>query len=160
MGISPQVIGAQAHADEQLFDAVFEFRSRCDLVDDEGFGHDVEDGHARVERREGVLEDVLQFSPQVTHVFFAEAAQVELLAVVMEDDFAVGGFYQANDGPPGCGLTAARFADQTEGFAPVQGEVQAIHGFDMTDDFSPQALFDGKVGFESGNFEKGAIVFL
>ena len=111
MGISPQVIGTQAHADEQLLNAVFEFRSRCDLVDDEGFGHDVEDGHARVERREGVLEDVLQFPAEVAHVFFAEAAQVELLVVVMEDDFAVGGFYQANDGPPGCGLTAARFAD-------------------------------------------------
>ena len=160
MGISPQVIGTQAHANEQLLDAIFEFRSRCDLVDDEGFGHDVEDGHARVERREGVLEDVLQFPAEVAHVFFAEAAQVELLAVVMEDNLAVGGFYQANDGPPSCGLTAARFADQTEGFAPVQGEVQAIHGFDITDDFSPQALFDGKVGFESGNFEKGLIVFL
>ena len=123
MGISPQVIGTQAHADEQLLDAVFEFRSRCDLVDDEGFGNNVEDGHARVERREGILEDVLQFSPQVAHVFFAEAAQVELLAVVMEDDFAVGGFYQANDGPSGCGLTATRFSDQAEGFAPVQGEV-------------------------------------
>ena len=123
MGISPQVIGTQAHADEELFDAVFEFRSRCDLVDDEGFGYDVEDGHARVERREGVLEDVLQFSPQVAHVFFAQAAEVELLAVVMEDNFSVGGFYQANDGPPGCGLTATRFADQAEGFAPVQGEV-------------------------------------
>ena len=123
MGISPQVIGAQAHANEQLLDAVFEFRSRRDLVDDEGLGHDVEDGHARVERGEGVLEDVLQFSPQVTHVFFAQASQVELLAVVMEDDLAVGGFYQADDGSSCCGLTAARFADQSEGFAPMQGEV-------------------------------------
>ena len=137
MGISPQVIGTQAHADEQLFDAVFQLRSRCGPVDDKGFGYDVEDGHARVERRERVLEYVLQFSPQVAHVFFAQVAQVQLLAVVVEDDLAVGGFYQANDGPPCCGLTAARFSDQAEGFAPMQGEVQAIHGFDMTDDFSP-----------------------
>ena len=123
MGISPQVIGAQAHANEQLLDAAFEFSPRCDLVDDEGFGHNVEDGHARVERGERILEDVLQFSPQVPHVFFAQASQVELLAVVMEDDLAVGGFYQADDGPSGCGLTAARFADQAEGFSSVQGEV-------------------------------------
>ena len=123
MGISPQVIGTQAHADDQLFDAVFEFRPRCDLVDDEGFGHNVEDGQARVERREGILEDVLQFSPQVAHVFFAQAAQVELLAVVVEDDLPIGGFDQTNDRSSCSGLAAARFADQAEGFAPVQGEV-------------------------------------
>ena len=39
VGISPQVIGTQAHADEQLLDAIFEFSPRCDLVDDEGFGN-------------------------------------------------------------------------------------------------------------------------
>ena len=50
MGVSPQVIRTQSHADEQLLGAVFEFCPGRDSVDDEGFGHNVENRHARVER--------------------------------------------------------------------------------------------------------------
>ena len=54
-------------------------------------------------------------------MFFAQAAQVELLAVVKWKMISpIGGFYQAAmmDRPVVVFATATRFADQAEGFAP------------------------------------------
>ena len=103
----------------------------------------------------GVLEDVLQFAPQVAYLRFPQAAQVNALAVVVEDDFPIRRLYQANDRPPRRGLAASGFAHQTEGFPAIQRQVDPIHGFDIAHDSSPNAFFDRKMGFELRHFEKG-----
>ena len=96
------------------------FRRRL-AVDFEGLGENV-NGHARVERGVGVLEDDLHAAAQVAH---GGGGGGEGLA--LEDDNAGGGFDQAQQYAGDGGLAAAGFADQAERFAGLDGERHIVH---------------------------------
>ena len=59
--------GAQADFVEQLPHARVGRGALGDLVDRQSFAHDRADGHARIERRERILEDDLDLAAQLPH---------------------------------------------------------------------------------------------
>src|SRR5262249_44669405 len=85
-------------------------------------GDDVADLHARIERAVRVLEDHLDAPPQRLQLPVREAREVD--AVV--DDFAGGRPLQQQDAAAGRGLAPAALADEAEGLAAPQGEVDAV----------------------------------
>ena len=91
----------------------------ADAVDDERLGQDVADRHARVERRVGVLEDVLDLPPDRLHLPQVELQEVGRVAAVVEDDLALVHRHGAHDRLADRGLARPGFADQAEAFAAL-----------------------------------------
>src|SRR4029077_6563025 len=84
---------------------------------------DAPDGHARVERRERVLEDYLHLPPDATQLPAAEAGDV----LAVEDDLAGGHRKQGGDQPGEGRLAAPRLADETQRLAPPDLQVDPVH---------------------------------
>src|SRR5262245_63148047 len=64
--IPVRVLRPQAHLVQQLIDALVRLGSAGDAVDGETFSYDRANGHARIERREWVLENDLHLATQTT----------------------------------------------------------------------------------------------
>ena len=64
-----------------------------------------------------VLKDHLDILPGLAQLFALQLCQV----FPFKDDFAFGGDVQPNQKPHEGGFAAAGFANQAQGFAPVQG---------------------------------------
>ena len=80
--IAPHVFRPQAHEAKQLDDAVGPFLGVADAVDEQGLADDVEQRHARVQRRERILEDHLHLAPKEPQLALRDRRHVEDLAVV------------------------------------------------------------------------------
>ncbi len=120
-----------------------------EFVGVDGFGDGEADGHAGIERGEGVLEDELD-GP--AHALFA--GRVEFGDVFAVDaDGAAEGLFEADDTAPGCGFAAAAFAHQSEGFAGGDGEAHLFGGVDAAD--QAEAAADIEAGGEPFEFEDG-----
>ena len=96
----------------------------------DGFGKYGGDGHARVERAVGVLEDDLHFFSQAAHGFAVEFG--DGLAFVV--DRAVGGFYESKDGATGGCFSAAGFADEAKRFSAGNIESDSVYGANVSGD--------------------------
>jgi hypothetical protein len=70
------------------------------------------------------------------------------------EDLAAGRVDGAQDAARGGGLAAARFADQAQRLALVQGEVDPVDGADMTDGALEEALGDGEEFLEAAHLEQ------
>ncbi len=91
-------------------------------MDGEGLGEDVADGHARIERGVGILEDDLHAAAEGAHGGGGGGRQ----RVAFEEDFAGGGFDEAEQHAGDGALAGAGFADQAEGFAGCDGEGDVV----------------------------------
>ena len=121
------------------------------VVDAEGFGEDLADGHAGVEGGVGILEDDGEVA--------AEAAELAGGGVEEVDgrsgggggfgggveDLAGGGFDEAEEEAGEGGFAGAGFADEAEGFAAGEGEG------DVVDDGVGAVGFGEVVGGEEGH---------
>ena len=74
--IAVRVIGLQADESQQLLNSALRFLAARDVVNAQRFAHDVADGHPRIERGVGVLEDDLHLFAQLAHVFATEQLHV------------------------------------------------------------------------------------
>ena len=102
-------------------------------MDAQGFGHGFADGHERVQRFVGVLEDHLHLA---AHVFQGAAGEGgDVLAV--EDDLAGGAFFQPHEGEGQGGFAGAAFADDGQHFAAPQGQGDVVDGVDEAVGFTP-----------------------
>ena len=93
-------------------------------VDRERLGDDVADGHARVERRVGILEDHL-------HVRRRRRSSAPLSGrdvAALEADRARGRLDQAQYGAADGRLAAPALAHEAEGLAAAKLEARAVHG--------------------------------
>ena len=109
MRVAPEVLGGEAHRLEQLYDALLALATASgELVDDERLADDRSHRHPRVQGGVGVLEDDLHLLADLAERPLVEGGDVPIL----EPDFARGGLDEAEDGPAGRGLAAARFPDE------------------------------------------------
>ena len=155
VGESLQELGAQADKSEQLFDAVDALLAVGDAVDEQRFADYVEEGHARVERREWVLEDHLHVAAQRLQLVAREIGDLEHGAVACaEVDLAVGGFKGAHDAAGGGRFAAAALTDEAEGLAAVDAKVDAVDGADLADDALQEALPNREVFAQSFDFQQ------
>lgn len=98
------------------------------MVDAEGFGDLLADGHDRVEGGHGLLKDHGEALAAVAaHGGFGEGEEV-LPGEADRAGEGSGGGEKAEEGERGGGLARAGFPDQAEGLAGGNGERDAVHG--------------------------------
>jgi len=145
--ITPQGRAVQADGVQQFCEARRKAFCRRFVVDGEGFGEDLLDGHTRIECGVGILKDDLHASAHCAHGRAGGGRK----RLAFEEDFACGGFDEAQqDAGDGC-LAAARFSDQTKRFAWLDSEryivddarytVVARVFLDETADFNQRRLY-------------------
>ena len=119
-------------------------------MDDEGLFQDGADGVAGVEGFRRVLEDHLEVPPVGLESPGRGMGEVDAL----ENKGAAGGLIKADNGFPEGGLSAAGFADQSEGFARLESEGNIVDGFDAGGSKLEDTGFDGEVDPEIFDFEE------
>ena len=107
--------GFSPTSSQQFADPLVDLPCLTDLVDPEGFGDDVVDRPARIQRRVGVLEDDLHVAPDRPQIRRRHGGQ--FLTVELHRPRCR--LVQLQHGPAGGRLTAAGFADQAERLARV-----------------------------------------
>ncbi len=142
VGITPGVRGVQPDGLEQFGDALlaggFASGERMNI---QRLADDLLDGHARIERPEGVLKNHLKLPATGAQGIAGHAGDV----LAVQPDGAGGGVGEPHDGAAEGGLAAAAFADQTEGLAGREAEGDAVHGFDRFMVAPEQARLDGEM---------------
>jgi len=114
------------------------------FVDLEGVADDAADGHPRIERAEGVLENQTDAAADVSKLGAGGGENVG----IVEGDFAGGGGDKAEYASCDGGLAAAAFTDETKGRSVSDGEGDAVDGLYVANGAAQQPLFDGEVGPE------------
>src|SRR5512134_2250332 len=121
------MMAVKADAAHQLAHHLATIAGIADLVDDQRLRDDVEHRHARVQRAERVLEDVLDAAPVRNQRVPVEAQQVDKRVAVVKDDAAGIGLDRAQDDLADRRLTAAAFADEAEAAAAFDAKADVIH---------------------------------
>ncbi len=122
-----------------------------DPVNHDRFGDDLADLHARVQRAVRILKDDLDPAPQRQQILASHLGDID--AVI--DDLAGGRLFKPQDAAAGRRLAAAALADQTQGLAAPDGEVDAIdrlHLAHLAVDDDP--LGDREMHVQSPHFEE------
>ena len=114
---------------EQLLHPPYLLLAVGQVVDLQWLPDDVTHGHARVQRRVGILEDDLHVPAQPAQLLFGEFEDVP----AFEERLTTGRLHQPQDHPAQCGLAAAGFAHQPQGLAPVNRQGDAVHRLDRAD---------------------------
>ena len=150
-------LGPQAHEAQQLGHTVGPFAAVAHAVHQQRLADIVEQGHARVERAERVLEDHLDLGPQRQQLGGLQRREVDHLSGARAvEDFAAGRIDGAQDAARGGGLAAAAFANETQGFALVDGEVDAVDGAHVAYGPLQEALVDGEELLQAAHVEQRA----
>ena len=158
VGITRSVLGPQAHHCEQLSHPVAERLPAGHLVDHQRLADDPPYGHARVERREGILEDDLHIGADLLELFRLQLLDMDLPQLrIIKDNLARSGFEQPDDAATRRALAAAAFAYQPERFALFNIEVDTVDGFDITDHTPQEAAVDREVLFQAAHLEQDII---
>ena len=144
MRIVVDVLGAQADALEDVRDAGAALLRLADAVHAQRFADDVARRHARIERRERVLEDDLHLPPVGAQLPLVEMRDVG----AVDPDPARGRLDQAEDRAPDGGLAAAGFADQRQCLAGADRKADAVNRVDVASGAAQQAFFDREVLLE------------
>ena len=137
VGVPVVVLGVQAHQLKQVLDGPLDALLGADVLDPQRRPDDCPDRVPRVQRRVRVLEDHADLASQRAHL--ARSHVRDVLAV--EDDAAGGGLVKPGDHAPGGRLAAPRLADDAEGLAGGQREVDPVHrahvGHGLLEDHAP-----------------------
>ena len=100
-----------------------------DAVDHDRLGNDLADLHARVERAVRILENDLDAAPQCQKVLALRLGDID----AVKKDRACGRPFEPQDAPAGRRLAAAALADQPQGLAAPDSEIDAVDGFHLAD---------------------------
>jgi len=115
------------------------FRGCTDTVDAQAFGDDLGHAHARTEAAEGVLEDYLHLPAQGTYLVLVHGFQ----AFSLEANGPLAGD-QTQYCQPERRLARSTFADDAQGLAPRQAEIDPVHRLDVVHGTPEETLADGK----------------
>ena len=126
--IAVDVLGVQTDDVQQLADALDTLFLCTHAMNGHGLRNNFADGHTRVERSIGVLEDELHLATHILDLVLAHLGNV----FALEEHFACRRLGQAHDGAARRGLTATRLADQAKGLARINLERNVIHSRDDT----------------------------
>src|SRR5713101_1558082 len=122
-----------------------------DPMDHDRLGDNLADLHARIQRAVRVLENDLNPPPQRQKLFAFQLCDVD--AVI--EDLAAGRPLEPQDAPAGRGLATAALADQPEGLAAADREVDAINRLNLTDPpVHDDTLGNGEVHLQAPDFEE------
>ena len=118
--------GGRRQADllEQAGDFGAHLAGRDDVMRPQRLFQDRPDGHARVERGEGVLEDDLHPGAQAAQGLRVQRKHV----LAVKEDLPRRRLGQAQKAAAQGGLAAAGLPDQAQRLPGVQGQVHAVHG--------------------------------
>ena len=112
----------QSHLVQQVIDHVPALIfAGTNLMDIQGFAHDLPDSHPRVQAGGGILEDDLHL-PAVRLHFEADLFLLIEDRCAVIDDLAVGRLDQADHRPPQRTFAASAFAHDPQRFSPENGE--------------------------------------
>ena len=150
--IAVQVVAAHAHRFHQRLYPLLAVR---ELVDQQVLAHHLAHRHARVQRRERILEDHLHPAPHLEHALARQCQQVRHRSVHAVAHGAIGGAFQANERASQGALAAAALAHQAERLAPANGQVDAVHRLDLTHYALQEASLDGKPGTQVLRLQQG-----
>ena len=120
------------------------------MVNVNGFADDLGDGHARVERAVGILEDHLEAAPAAAQRRGLEASEI----LPFEPDLAGGRFDEPDGGASEGGLAATAFADEADRFARRDGQADVVDGAHEVLGGTEQARFNREMDFEVSDFEE------
>src|SRR5204863_6510227 len=124
-------------------------------VDQQGLADIVEQGHARIERAEGILKDHLDLGPQRQQLALRQGREIDDLARSRTiEDLAAGRIDRAQDAARGGGLAAAALADQAERLALLEDEVDAVDGADMADHRLEESARDREEFLQAADLEQ------
>src|SRR5687768_3448451 len=120
-----------------------QLRALESLVHRQWLADDAPHRHARIERREGILEDHLHVRPRAAQRRAVGALQVDRPAFgVVEDDLPRRRLVEADDRATRRRLTAARFPHQPERLSFLDEEVDAVYRAHLSLDSSKQTAPD------------------
>ena len=115
------MVAVQPHQIQQMSDLFIPLLfAGIQMVDVQRLADDVADRHAGIQGRVGILKDDLHFPAELGNVLRRNRH-------ALVDHLTAGGLVQVQETPAHGGLAAAAFAHQTEGFARVDGEANAVH---------------------------------
>jgi len=117
-------VGVHAHHPQQLLDALLALLAAREAVDVQGLAHDVAHGLPGVQRGEGILKDHRHLAAHTAHAAAGEPGQL----LALELDRAGGRLQEADDRAAQRRLATARLADQAQGLALLDLQVDAVHG--------------------------------
>src|SRR3546814_1822569 len=80
MRVAPDVLAVEADQAHQLLDDTLALAGRADAVDGQRLGQNFTDGHAQVQRGEGILENELNLLAELHQPIAAQRQHVDLLA--------------------------------------------------------------------------------
>src|SRR5579864_905597 len=118
----------------------------ADAVDDERLADDVEDGHAWIERAEGVLEDELHLAAKRLERLALERRHIDGRPRIVEGDRARIGRERAKQQLAQRRLAAAAFADEAQAFAALDREADIVDGGEASGLAAEDAAFADAVG--------------
>ncbi len=121
-------------------------------MDQQGLPDEIEERHARVERRERVLEDHLHLAPQRPQLLGPERPHIDHRAIGAADpDFTGRRLERAQDAARRGRLSAAALPDQSQRLALVDVEVDAVHRAHVSNRPPQQSLADRKELLQAGD---------
>ena len=126
--IAVDVLGVQTDDVQQLADTLDTLFLGAHAMNGHGLRDNLADGHTRIQRSIGVLEDELHLATHILDLVLAHLGNV----FALEEHFACRRLGQAHDGAARGGLTATRLADQAKGLARINLERNVIHSRDDT----------------------------
>ena len=119
---------------------------------------EIEQGHARIERGERILEDHLHLSTQRAQLRRAQPAHLDHRASGdPHEDLAPRRLDGPQDAPRRRGLSAAALADQAQRLPLVDVKVDAVHRPDVAHRPLPEALPDRKELLQPGDPQQGLL---
>src|SRR4051794_17658871 len=130
--VTLEVAHVQPHEVHQFLDQRAAVLAVADVMDDQRFGDDVEHGHARVQRAEGVLEDELQLPAEADQVVVLQVQDVDHAAMIVEQHGAGIRLQRPHQDLGQRGLAASGLADQPKAFAAPYLEADIVHREDAT----------------------------
>ena len=160
MRVAIDLVGQQADLLHHLCNALLNLlRTGFWIVGGQRLGDDLSDGHAWIERGQGVLVDHLHLTPYPLN---RPGVAVKQVAIAHPQHLPALRLGQADDGARQGGFSTAGFTDDTEGFAGVQLEADAIDRLQLLRTRPGQAAFgvDIELYLEVLDAEQGVVVFV
>ena len=133
MRVAPHVFRPQAHEAKELHHPVGSFLGIAFAVDEQGLADDVQEGHARVQRRERVLEDHLHLPPKGPQPALRNRCHVQDFTVVRKENLTGRRRDGAQDAAGSRGLAAAALADERQRLSPLEKEGHVVHRLHVAD---------------------------
>src|SRR4051794_24521827 len=141
----------EAHRREHPVDLLLAQAGVAHAVDDEALVKNAADAPPRVERRAGVLVDVLDRLPSCPRLLRRHPAH----DAAVKPDLAGGLALDAEQRPPECRLPAAGFADEPEGFSRLKRKRYIGDGAHRRNGLAQKALGAAELDCDVARLKRG-----